>query len=130
MTTEFKAKQVEIEGVVYESVPEPCSYDCCEGCVAGEDTSLCKELGYYCCQQPIVWIKKEKTEATTEMKPEPQTENKAEPKYTIEEFSEAFSNCVGTHVSEWDMIQIKKYLAKQSSPEYQLYLKLKKQFGE
>lgn len=126
----MQAKQVEINGITYESTPET---NHCSGCIAESDSYLCKIITKKAgCTygEHIIWIKKEKTEVKSEMKPEPQTENTTEPKYTIEEFSEAYANSVGVHVSGWDMLQIKKYLAKQSSPEYQLYLKLKEQFGE
>lgn len=128
MPTELKTKQVEVNGNTYESVTE-ISRTSCEGCVVRYDDytcdRICSEASSYSCDG-IIWIEKEKTE----VQPEVQTENTPEQKYTIEEFSEAYSNCVGVHVGGWEMLQIKKYLAKQSSPEYQLYLKLKQQFGE
>lgn len=122
-------KQVEINGVTYESVNETNS---CIGCAAESNTDLCnaitREKGCYWSDR-VIWIKKEpmntteQTTETVEVIPE-------EPKYTVEEFSEAFSNVVGVHVSDWDMLQIKKYLDKQNDPDYKLYLELKAKFGE
>ena len=126
-------KQVEIDGVTYEAVPEK-SAGSCSGCVVINDEYTCDRISdtpFGCNNEiGIIWIKKEPmntTEQTTETVEAPPEE---EPKYTLEEFSEAFSNVVGVHVSDWDILQIKKYLDKQSNPDYQLYLKFKKQFGE
>lgn len=124
-------KQVEIDGVTYESVDETHG---CVGCAAESSTDLCnaitrEESCYW--SDHIIWIKKEKPMNTTEQTTEAvESTPQEEPKYTLEEFSEAFSNVVGVHVSDWDILQIKKYLDKQNSPEYKLYLELKAKFGE
>lgn len=132
MPTEFKAKQVEIEGVVYESAPEV-RLESCRGCSLSDDAYIRDRISdtpVGCNNEAgIIWIEKEKTEVKSKMNSEVQTENTPEPKYTVSEVLDAVHYVEGSIL--WDYhTQIEQYLAKQSNPDYKLYLELKAKFGE
>lgn len=130
LTGVFMTKQVEIAGVTYEAVDETHG---CVGCAAEPNIHLCNNITNKAgCNydDQIIWIKKEPMNTTEQANETVEVPPEEELKYTVDEFSEAFSNCVGVHVSDWDILQIKKYLDKQSNPDYKLYLELKAKFGE
>ena len=52
-------KEITIEGVNYKTKKKPRG---CKGCVADgetiDNTNICLELGNYCLNEDIIWIKK------------------------------------------------------------------------
>jgi len=125
--------EVNINGITYESKQE---IDACVGCVARYDSQLCSSIvnSDKGCRtiDRVIWIKKEPTEPTeTEgvMMQETNEETNEEPKYTVEDVLSACED-FGFYIAEYEVESIKKRLAKQNNPDYQLYLKLKEQFGE
>lgn len=116
--------EVNINGITYESKQE---IDACVGCVARYDSQLCSSIvnsdkGCSTIDR-IIWIKKENNEGVV------MQETNEEPKYTVEDVLSACED-FGFYMAEYEAEGIKKHLAKQNNPDYQLYLKLKEQFGE
>jgi len=104
-----------INGVTYETKSEMTGT--CDGCV-GMDETLCDKLldQYDCSLNKVIWINKEPI--------------KEVPKYTVEDVLQAIEHFGYVYFTESQTETINDYLAKQTNPDYQLYLKLKEQFKE
>lgn len=129
--------ELTFNGETYQATSEKL-YSSCQGCTTTPSSELCKTISEQvsCNRYRIIWIKKEQTTEskgatmTKESYVSTKKETTEEPKYTVDEVLEVVEFFDYSFFTKGQVLSVKDYLAKQTNPDYQLYLKLKAQFGE